>query len=147
MFFPVTLSEYVPGFVPFGNTALTLPLLEMLTFTFFIALPLASTTLEVAMAEVKVFGNEVVKVVGLLNGLPVEVLGDGFGEFVDAGVGDFDVEGDGEGLGVTEGVGVGAGPPPPPPPPPPPLDGVTTPVIETAVGAIDLDPEPIMFTD
>jgi len=134
----------VPGLVPFGNTALTLPLLEMLTFTFFIVLPLASTTLEVATVEVNAFGSEVVKVVGLLNGLPVEVLGEGFGEFVDAGVGDFDVEGDGEGLGVAEGVGVGADPPPPPPPP---LDGVTTPVIETAVGAIDLDPEPIMFTD
>ena len=77
----------MPGVVPLGNTALTLPLLEILTVTFFTVLPFASKTLEVAMVEVKVLGNVVVKVVGLLNGLPAEVLGEGIDakqlEFID----------------------------------------------------------------
>jgi hypothetical protein len=146
LFFPVTFIEYVPGFVPLGNIALTLPLFKMVTFTFFIALPLASRTLELATLELKLFGNEDVKVVGLLKTFPVAALGDGAGLFEGVGVGVADLVAEGEG----EGVGVGVGDPPPPPPPPPPplgLDGVTTPSIETAVGASDLDPEPIMLTD
>ena len=103
----------MPGVVPLGNTALTLPLLEILTVTFFTVLPFASKTLEVAMVEVKVLGNVVVKVVGLLNGLPAEVLGEGIGVLEGVGVGDFVDEGEGEGLGVAEGVGVGVGADPP----------------------------------
>jgi hypothetical protein len=144
LFLPVTFIEYVPGLVPLGNIALTLPLFEMLTFTFLIVLPFASRTLELATVELKLFGNEDVKVVGLLKTFPVVALGDGVGLFEGVGVGVADLVDEGEGEG--EGVGVGVGDDPPPPPPPP-LDGVTTPAIETAVGASDLDPEPIMFTD
>ena len=143
LFLPVTLSEYVPGLVPLGNIALTLPLFKIVTFTFFIALPLASRTLELATLELKLFGKEDMKVVGLLKTFPVAALGDGVGLFEGVGVGVADLVAEGEG----EGVGVGVGDPPPPPPPPPELGGVTTPVIETEVGASDLDPEPIMLTD
>ena len=146
LFLPVTLSEYVPGLVPLGNIMLTLPLFKMVTFTFFIALPLASRTLELATLELKLFGKEDMKVVGLLKTFPVAALGDGVGLFEGVGVGVADLVAEGEGEGVGEAVGVGAGDPPPPPPPPG-LDGVTTPSIETAVGASDLDPEPIMLTD
>ena len=141
MFLPVTFIEYVPGLVPLGNIALTLPLFEILTFTFLIVPPFASSTLELATVELKLFGNEDVKVVGLLKTFPVAALGDGVGLFEGVGVGVADLVDEGEGEG--EGVGVGVGDDPPPPP----LDGVTTPAIETAVGASDLDPEPIKLTD
>lgn len=83
------------------------------------------------------------KVVGLLKGLPTEVLGEGVGVLEGVGEGDLVDVGEGEGVGV----GVGAGAPPPPPPPPPPVGVVATPVIGIALGARDLAPVPIMFTD
>ena len=146
LFLLLIFIEYVPDLVPLGNITFILPFFKTLNFTFFIALPLASSTLELVTLELKLFGNVVAKVVGFRKTVVADALGTG------VGAGDLVDEGVGVGVGVEVGVGVGVEvgvgtDPPPPPPPPPELGGVTTPAIEIEVGASDREPDPIMLTD